>query len=490
MFTITSTEENIFSLLRKVALEYNVTVRVAGGWVRDKLLGLESDDIDVCVDTMSGESFALLVAAALANGKKVAKVSANTEANKNLESAILRIHGVEVDFAQLRKETYDEESRNPEVEVGVTPLEDAQRRDLTINAIFYNLMTQEVEDWVGGARDLQMKIARTPIDPLRTYLEDPLRILRAVRFIARFDLQVDPALAKATCDERVQEALVKKISRERIWTELSKILSGPNVPYAMEVIHWFGLRNLLLVPTDEQLKRANQVSDLWTQGFCSWDMEQNNPHHSYNVWQHTLAAMRWANENLSKEDTLIRNLALLLHDVGKCDVCSQQVGKDKTTYHGHERSGAVLADEILQDLRAPNDIRNRVVKLVRQHMRLHLLPKGAHVGLRRVYRDVGPEDWKNLVDMSQADSMGKVDAELDSKYVEFDQYIQEYSQKLNGKAEVKPPLDGNEVMELLGLQPGRQVGIVMAAFKEELLQCPDMTPEEAKTFLLETFSRD
>jgi len=268
-FILTFEENMIFELLRTVVARRapNTTVRVAGGWVRDKLLGLESKDIDISVDNMSGKDFALLTRQWMKDChmkvKPVATVDTNVEANKHLESAILPIHGIDVDFVQLRKETYDEDSRNPQIEVFVTAEEDARRRDLTINSMFYNLNTGEVEDFCGGLDDLENRVARTPIDPLRTYLEDPLRILRAIRFAARFGLHVDPQMFAAARDPQVQEALVKKVSRERIWTEMSKFMVGRMAYYAVELIHSFGLRDLLLLPTDEQLDRANKASDDW-----------------------------------------------------------------------------------------------------------------------------------------------------------------------------------------------------------------------------------
>jgi tRNA nucleotidyltransferase (CCA-adding enzyme) len=494
-FILTHEEKQIFELLRRVVERRapNTTVRAAGGWVRDKLLGLESKDIDICVDNMSGKAFAELTHQWMKDChmkvRPIATVDANVEANKHLESAILPIHGVEVDFVQLRKETYDADTRNPQIEVGVTAEEDARRRDLTINSMFYNLNTGDVEDFCGGKEDLDRALARTPIDPLKTYLEDPLRILRAIRFAARFGLVVDPQMFAAARDSRVQEALAKKISRERIWTEMSKFMVGPRMSYAVELIHSFGLRDILLLPSEDQLERANLASDdrKWRVGFDEqgWDKDQNNPHHTFNVWVHTVTALKWLEDNPveGKDSTnkLVRNIALLLHDVGKCDICSQQVHPEGgwSTYHEHELSSAFAADEILRDLKAPNEIRERAVKLVRNHMRLHTMPKKAKTGLRRALRDVGVEDWDNLVEMSKADSMGKLETELDDKYDHFDNYIKEFVESLDGASEVKPPLNGHQIMQLLGIKPGPIVGQVMNELKERLLQKPDLTEEEA-----------
>jgi tRNA nucleotidyltransferase (CCA-adding enzyme) len=492
-FVLTYEEKQIFELLRTVVARRapQTIVRAAGGWIRDKLLGLESKDIDICVDNMSGKAFAELTHQWMKDChmkvKPIATVDANVEANKHLESAILPIYGVEVDFVQLRKETYDTDSRNPQIEVGVTAEDDARRRDLTINSMFYNLNAGEIEDFCGGRKDLENRVARTPIDPLRTYLEDPLRILRAIRFAARFGLSVDSQMFAAARDARVQEALAKKVSRERIWTEMSKFMVGPRMAYAVELIHSFGLRDLLLAPTDDQLTRARQASDgwKWIFGFDGWDKDQNNPHHTFNVWVHTISALKWLEDHpvAGKDDTnkLIRNVALLLHDVGKCDICSRQVHPEGgwSTYHEHEISSAYAANEILRDLKAPNEIRERAVKLVRNHMRLHVMPKKAKTGLRRTLRDVGVEDWDNLVEMSKADSMGKLNNELDPKYDHFDAYIKEFVESLDGASEVKPPLNGHQIMQILEIKPGPIVGQVMNELKERLLQKPDLTEDEA-----------
>jgi tRNA nucleotidyltransferase/poly(A) polymerase len=486
---LSSSEKKIFALLQEVAEDHGVTVRVAGGWVRDKCLGQQSDDIDVCVDVMSGQEFALKVAERLPGKHSVATVSANVEANKHLESAILKIEGIEVDFAQLRKETYDANSRNPVVEPA-TAEEDARRRDLTINALFYNLHTEKVEDFVGGLQDLNQRSANTPIDPLSTYLEDPLRIFRAVRFAARFDLRVHPALLGAAKDSRVQDALVHKVSRERIWVELAKMLAGPNFDFGVSLLDSFGLRDLLLVPTEEQMAEAEKLHPTakWGFGFSGWDMEQNNPYHTETVWGHTLVALGWARKNLPNDGRFIRNLSLVFHDIGKCDVCSQQMkNPNHSQYIQHEISSAVAADVMLRDLKAPNDIRKRVVKLVRYHMRLHLLPEHSEKGVRKVLADIGYEDWRNLVEMSMADSMGKATAELNPKYAKFDEYVQKFVKQTGGRSKVKPPLNGKEVMTLLSLTPGPKVGEVMRAFEEKLLEAPAMNKEEAASWLTATF---
>lgn len=495
-FMLTDSETKlIYILLRTVSIYTPDTqIRFAGGWIRDKLLNLESDDIDVAIDNMSGVEFAKLVHKYMkSTGRatsKVTKIEANTEANKNLESAILKIGSIDVDFTQLRREFYGDDSRNPLIEVGVTAEQDAHRRDLTINAMFYNLHTFLVEDYVGGIKDLEDGIIRTPQEPIKTYKEDPLRILRAVRFAARFNFKLDKPLIRAARDPFVQIALKQKISKERIWSEFSKFMIGPNFHYAAELMEITGLRGVFLTLKDDQLEKAAQLSngEKWLYDFGKWDMEQNNPYHNLSVWDHTMSALKYLHtidSDKSDTDRLVRNVALLLHDVGKCDICSQQTHPEKgySTYHEHELSSAYAANIILNNMRAPNEIKTRVVKLVRNHMKLHNLPINANVGLRRVIRDIGATDWSNLVDMSKSDSMGKVETKLDPKYDAFDSYANKFIEALNGKSEVKSPIDGHDVMSILNIKAGKRVGNIMKALKEELIESPDMNREEAVEFI-------
>lgn len=213
-----------------------ITLRWAGGWVRDKLLGIETHDIDVAINCMTGEAFGLELgqfcrkpsAAGIPEGLDLGSlhtIKANPEKSKNLATATCRVSGADLDFVNLRKETYADDSRNPQVEFG-TAAEDASRRDATINALFYNLHTGEVEDFVGGIPDLKAGLIRTPLEPLQTFTDDPLRVLRLVRFASRLRFKIDPETEKVMSHERVLKSLRIKISRERVGVEVEKMLRG------------------------------------------------------------------------------------------------------------------------------------------------------------------------------------------------------------------------------------------------------------------------
>lgn len=215
-----------------------VVLRWAGGWVRDKLLGVQSHDIDTAINTMTGEAFssemlAMCKQADVAEKLGVSdadignlhKIAANPEKSKHLETTTIRLFGFDVDFVNLRKETYTTDSRNPQMEFG-TAEEDALRRDATINALFYNLNTGTVEDFTSGLRDKERKLIKTPLEPFQTFMDDPLRVLRLIRFASRLGFTIDEEAEKYMGDERVLDALRLKISRERIGVEVEKMLKG------------------------------------------------------------------------------------------------------------------------------------------------------------------------------------------------------------------------------------------------------------------------
>ena len=212
-------------------------LRFTGGWVRDKLLGSSSHDIDISISSMTGKDFADSMKDAFSSTSveseygpniigHLANIPANPEKSKHLETITTKLLGFDVDLVNLRKETYSEDSRNPIVEHG-TPEEDAFRRDSTVNALFYNLQTAEVEDFTGrGFKDLEARIIKTPLNPYQTFKDDPLRILRSIRFASRLGFKIDSKDEQAMSDKTNQEALRLKISRERFGVEITKMLRG------------------------------------------------------------------------------------------------------------------------------------------------------------------------------------------------------------------------------------------------------------------------
>ncbi|XP_060197998.1 tRNA nucleotidyltransferase cca2-like [Lycium barbarum] len=239
---LTEKEEQIFKRLIQVVEHYNLgtQLRVAGGWVRDKLLGKECYDIDIALDNMYGREFCEKVNDYLsASGEEtqgVGVIQCNPDQSKHLETARMRLFDVWIDFVNLRAEDYSENSRIPTMKFG-TAKQDADRRDLTINSLFYNINTRSVEDFTKrGIADLKSGKIVTPLPPKQTFLDDPLRVLRAIRFGARFGFILDEELKKAAADEDVRVAIADKISRERIGHEIDLMMSGDQPVKAMTYI--------------------------------------------------------------------------------------------------------------------------------------------------------------------------------------------------------------------------------------------------------------
>jgi hypothetical protein len=228
-------------------IKEKIELRFAGGWVRDRLLNIQSHDIDTAINAMTGYAFGMKMKDYLKDPENLKKhglevkdignlhkIAANPEKSKHLETITTKIFGFDVDFVNLRKETYTADSRNPQMEFG-TAREDALRRDATVNALFYNLHTDKVEDFTTGLLDMKAKIIRTPLEPFQTFVDDPLRVLRLVRFASRLDFKIDPEAESCMGVPAILDALKLKISRERVGTEVEKMLKGM-FPISVKVI--------------------------------------------------------------------------------------------------------------------------------------------------------------------------------------------------------------------------------------------------------------
>lgn len=236
---LTEKEERIFRRLLDVVEHFKLStqLRVAGGWVRDKLLGKDCYDIDIALDNMLGREFCEKINEYLRfTGEEqqgIGVIQCNPDQSKHLETARIRIYNIWIDFVNLRSESYAENSRIPKMKFG-SAAEDAYRRDLTINSLFYNINTSSVEDLTGrGVQDLKNGYIVTPLTPKETFIDDPLRVLRAIRFGARFNFKLDEGLKEAASDEEVRDALMSKISRERVGHEIDLMISGNKPVRAM-----------------------------------------------------------------------------------------------------------------------------------------------------------------------------------------------------------------------------------------------------------------
>ena len=244
MICLTDQEKTLCQLLLEVSHYIGLQdgyarpeLRFTGGWVRDKLLGIPSNDIDIGISSMTGSEFGRMMKQYLTDSKPLAKygkgilgrlaeIVANPEKSKHLDTVTTNLLGFEVDFVNLRKEEYAEHSRIPTMTFG-SPKDDALRRDATVNALFYNLSTKEIEDFTGrGLEDMRLKIIRTPLSPHQTFQDDPLRILRCIRFASKLGYEIDSDTKVSMGDAEIKSALREKISRERVGIEIDKMLRG------------------------------------------------------------------------------------------------------------------------------------------------------------------------------------------------------------------------------------------------------------------------
>lgn len=261
-FQLDKVEQNICGLLNDFTSEFNrlnkqsaepLTLRISGGWVRDKILGRESHDLDISINIMSGEQFALQLSRFLTENfnkygikpHSVHKIDINPAKSKHLETATTKLFGVEVDFVNLRSEEYSNHSRIPVTKFG-TAEEDALRRDATLNALFYNIQMNRVEDFTGmGLQDLKNGILRTPLPPRQTFLDDPLRVLRLIRFASRYSFKIEDSVLKEMQDPEINSAFSTKVSNERIGTEVEKILEGSNPLLGLALIQKTHIENVV-----------------------------------------------------------------------------------------------------------------------------------------------------------------------------------------------------------------------------------------------------
>lgn len=241
-------EEKVRSLLLRFSKEFaknsstEVTLRFSGGWVRDKLLGRQSHDIDVAIDKATGEEFAAGLHKFMVDEgideTSVHKIALNPEKSKHLETATTRVCGLDVDFVNLRSEEYaNPNSRVPSLVRFGSPREDAFRRDATLNALFYNLTTGLVEDFTErGLEDLRTGTLRTPLDPAETFNDDPLRVLRLIRFVGQLGFKIAPDTLEAMKGENVGTKLITKVSSERMGAELMKLVESEHAKEGLEYL--------------------------------------------------------------------------------------------------------------------------------------------------------------------------------------------------------------------------------------------------------------
>ena len=496
---LTPEEKELFATLIDVinSQSPSTTIRVAGGWVRDKLLGVPSDDIDIMVDNISGEDFAKLVTHHL-NIKDPHVIRENPEKSKNIQTSKAYIplsngNIQEIDFARARKEIYHD-SRIPDVKPA-SAHEDAMRRDLTINSLFYNINEDKLEDFTGkGVKDLATMTIRTPTNPIKTFKDDPLRIFRVIRFAAKYDGKIDPETYQALLDPSLREEIKNKISKERIGTEFTKMLKNPNPEKALALLKQTNLLQDMFYDALKNTKFEGKMAEL--------DMEQNNPWHELTLWGHTMQVVKNITqkyENAEPETRIVMILSALMHDLGKLykDIWGDSKSHPgKTSYHGHEKESREIIEHILKYLKMDNLVK-QVGSLARYHMQPHSLEKD-HSNmktLRKFIRRMGEQslNWIDVFNLAMADAMSKstiIDPKTVESYQNFEKRLEEAYMSLkpiSNQIKIQPILNGHEIMQALNIKPGPWMSEITEFVKELRDDNPNITKEEAIIKLQEQF---
>lgn len=459
-----SKEESALDYLGKIIQNSPFTGKVflAGGAVRDEILGKPVKDIDIVVAMPDGgiefANWLTRKVGAYKQGANPVVYPRFGTAKFNLRGVNyngIDLSGVDIESVMTRGEKYNPGSRKPEVAYADLKA-DALRRDLTVNSLYKDLVTGEIKDLTGmGIKDIQDGVVRTPLDPDITFQDDPLRMLRAIRFAVKYNWKMPMSLVKAL--KRNADSL-KNISSERIQDELNKILMTDNPDKGLRLLSYTGL-NKHVIPELDTCRGVTQ-----------------NAYHKDDVFDHILEVIKNTPKNLTTR------LGALFHDIGK--PATRSVGEDgKVHFYEHEDVGAEMSNNIMRRLKYPGDITNSVSRIVKNHMRLKAAgPEGDKLSdkaLRRFMADSG-EDLETQLMLMQADNVSH------SEVASMPNQIERLSHRMKTLADKQPtgakpslPINGNDIMKLMGIKPGPVIKQLLQAVEDAWYADPAIGRDDA-----------
>lgn len=444
--TLTRINRKPFTTVKEAADALQVPCYVVGGYVRDLFLGRPSKDIDfVCVGQDSGINVARKVASLSGKGS-------NVNIFKTYGTAQVFSHGLELEFVAARRESYNRDSRNPIVETGTLD-DDISRRDFTINAMAISVSGDSfgrLVDMFGGMEDLEKRIIRTPLDPDITFSDDPLRMMRAVRFATQLDFTILPETLDAISRNAER---IKIITTERITTELNKIMGSEKPSIGWKLLARTGLLKYIL----PELDAMRGVEVIHGRG------HKDNFEHTMLVLDRVAAA----------SDKLWLRWAALLHDIAK-PVTKRWIEGTGWTFHNHNFIGAKMVKQIFRRLKLPlGEPMRYTQKIVELHMRPIALVEDfvTDSAIRRLITDAA-DDLDDLMTLCRADITSRNPEKVRTHLANFDMVIRKMAdvEERDNLRNFQPPVLGEEIMEVFGLQPSREVGEIKVAIKEAVLE--------------------
>lgn len=436
-------EKEVLQKIAETADRLSMPCYLIGGFVRDKILGRQTKDMDiVCV----GDGIKLAE-------KVSAKFSPAPEVHffKNFGTAQIKTNDLEIEFVGARKESYNFDSRKPAIQSG-TIEDDQNRRDFTINAMAISLNKNnfgELIDPFNGINDLQLKKIQTPLAPAQTFSDDPLRMMRAIRFAAQLNFKIEPKTFEAICENANR---IQIISGERIVEELNKILMTAKPSIGFNLLYKSGLLKIIF-PQLTELAGAEYIDGLG---------------HKDNFY-HTLQVVD--NISANTNDLWLR-WAAVLHDIAKPATKKFEEGHG-WTFHGHEVVGGKMVPKIFAKLKLPQNEKMRFVrKLVELHLRPISLTKEniTDSAIRRLLFDAG-EDFEALMTLCEADITSKNKTKV-KRYIENFEMVRKRCTEVEEKDQLRnwqPPITGEIIMQVFNLQPSKQVGNLKNAIREAIL---------------------